>query len=274
MTLPRLTVPGTIYKVTRRVFQRQLLLKPGPLVDRVVLFCFAAAAERYGIELYALVVMSNHYHVVFKDVHGNMPAFFQWVNRHIAVVLNEFYQRRESFWKPGSYSAVAVHFADEIETLNTREDVLEALDYVELNPVRAGLVHRHTDWPGIITTPRHTLSHSKIVERPTLYFSRKGKRLPKKVEFRISKPDLFDDVTEEELAEMQLQRLREKEEAIQAELVAQGRRFVGSKAVLATNPFDYPSSHEARVRLNPRVCGKNIRVRISRIQRVVRFSKR
>ena len=33
--------------------------------------------NKYGIELHEFVVMSNHYHLVFTDPHGNRPEFFK-----------------------------------------------------------------------------------------------------------------------------------------------------------------------------------------------------
>ena len=49
MTAPRQVIPGSPYLVTRRCTQRQLLLRPDPIVNQVLRFCLAVAAERHGI---------------------------------------------------------------------------------------------------------------------------------------------------------------------------------------------------------------------------------
>ena len=62
MTWPRRVVPGTTYLLTRRCTQRRFMLAPRGIVPKLFGYCVALAAERHGIEVHAITVMSNHWH--------------------------------------------------------------------------------------------------------------------------------------------------------------------------------------------------------------------
>jgi hypothetical protein len=37
------------------------------------------ASKRFGVLVHGYAVLSNHYHLVLTDVHGNLPAFMGWL---------------------------------------------------------------------------------------------------------------------------------------------------------------------------------------------------
>ena len=41
--MPRQILPGSTYLITRRCTQRQFLLKPSPLTNQVIAYCYAIA---------------------------------------------------------------------------------------------------------------------------------------------------------------------------------------------------------------------------------------
>ena len=59
MTWPRRVVPGTTYLLTRRCTQRRFMLVPRGIVPKLFGYCVALAAERHGIQVHALTVMSR-----------------------------------------------------------------------------------------------------------------------------------------------------------------------------------------------------------------------
>ena len=133
MTAPRRILPGATYLVTRRCSQRQLLLRPSKLTNQLVGYLLAVAARRYGVQIHAFCVMSNHLHLVLTDPAARLPAFSQYFASLVARSVNAALGRWESFWAPASYSAVS---------LQTPTDVIEKAAYVLANPVAAGLVGR------------------------------------------------------------------------------------------------------------------------------------
>ncbi len=84
--------------ISRRCAQRQFLLRPSERTDQAFLYCFALAARRCGIDVYWLMVMSNHYHAGIHDRHGRYPEFLRYFHSLVARCLNCHHVRWENFW--------------------------------------------------------------------------------------------------------------------------------------------------------------------------------
>jgi REP element-mobilizing transposase RayT len=183
MSAPRQILPGTTYLLTRRCAQRQFLLRPSRKVNQIVRFCLGHAAQRYAVRLHAYIAMSNHLHIVATDTQGNLPEFMHWVNEYIAKCVNVQLGRWESFWAPGSYSAVQLSDAD---------DILAKMVYVYTNPVEAGLVRTAREWPGARSLPKDLVRSPLEIERPKGFFRHDGP-LPAKVSLRLEVPDSLEE---------------------------------------------------------------------------------
>lgn len=256
MTAPRCVLPGTTYLVTRRCSQRALLLRPSEEVNAIVLFVLAVAARRYRIQVHAFCVMSNHVHLVVTDPYARLPAFAQYLGSLVARAMNASLRRWESFWAPGSYSAVA---------LCGPEDVLAKAAYVLANPVAAGLVRSGREWPGLWSAPEQIGSSAIRVRRPTAFF-RAGGSLPEAAELELALPPGFASADDFRLKlTAALSALEE-----QAATDHQGR-FLGRKRVLSQKPGRRPPSGEERRGLNPRVAGMDKWKRIEALTRLVEF---
>jgi len=241
MTAPRQVLPGVTYLISRRCFGRMFLLRPSPLVNELFEYVLADKATEYGIEIHAYVVMSNHWHCVLTDPRGQLPEFQRDLGSTVARALNAALGRWESFWAPGSYSAVA---------LQTEEDVLDKMAYVLANPVAAGLVRRGSEWPGLWSAPSVIGAGGREVKRPDHYFRRNGPA-PKTATLEVVCPKGFGTV--EKLRRRLTDALTEREDRAARELAEAGRSFVGAKKVLALSPFARPAPLEPRRGLKPRV---------------------
>ncbi|MBX3467952.1 MAG: transposase [Planctomycetes bacterium] len=258
MTLPRRVLAGRVVMVTRRCSQRQLLLRPDPVVEQVVTYCLALAAERFGVEVFCVVVLGNHFHMGCVDPRQELPRFMELFDSLVARALNAHRRRRENFWSPDRYSAV---------TLGDADAVLERLVYMICNPVAAGLVKAPEQWPGLITVPGDLGRRDLVARRPGFFFrqpakpdevggERRARRgasrrvLPDEVRLRLARPPGFDELSEDGLRELVASRVAERV----AELVAARRgRFLGRAAVLRQRPDGTPGSSEPGFGLNPRV---------------------
>ena len=260
MSAPRRIVPGTTYLLSRRCFGRQLLLRPSNKVNQIFKFCLAVAAEKTGVLLHNFCVLSNHYHVVATDVHGNLPKFMHWLNEYVAKCVNAELGRWESFWAPGSYSAVA---------LVDREDVIGKMVYVFTNPVDARLVPRHEEWPGASSLLANIDGNPEIVHRPVGFFRETGP-VPETASLQMVSPPAFDGARAECLASVEA-RILEREREMQLKAKQQGWRFLGVRRVLAQSPFSRPSTFEPRRGLNPRVASRDKWQRIEALQRLKGF---
>ena len=257
MTLPRQVLPGQTYLLTRRCLERRFLLRPDPEVTQTFLYCLGLAAERHGVEVSSVTALANHHHTTALDPRGELPAFARDLHGNVARALNVFRRRGESFWAPGSYSAVR---------LEDKEAVLARMVYTITNVVEAGLVERPEQWPGVCTQPEDVGVRVIEVARPRFFFRSREEEddeedaseetardrarrhapprepLPEVVRLPIVKPREFADMPDDEFRRL----LRERVDARVAEIHARRRaagktRFLGAEAVLAQDPNDAPA---------------------------------
>jgi putative transposase len=283
MTLPRRVFAGNAIMVTRRCTQRQFLLRPEPVVNEVLTFCLVLAAKRYGIEIFSLVFLSNHVHLGIVDPRGHLPKFMAHFVSLSARALNVHHKRGESLWGPGSYSAV---------TLASREDVLNKIAYMIVNPVEAGLVEAPEVWPGLISTPADLCRRELVARRPTFFFrqdkdedeedgraSTKARRRyparqlqPQEVRLKLSRPPGLEDLNDDGVRDLVAERVAAKIAEIHSTRLDQGRVcYLGADAVRLQRPTDTPGSSMPSFDLNPRLACRDRWRRVQLLQDLVEF---
>jgi putative transposase len=100
--------------------------------------CLQEAAERYGCRVHAYVFMTNHVHLLMTpDNPSGIGRLMQSVARRFIRRFNDTYRRTGALWE-GRYRAALVE---------TEQYFLACHRYIELNPVRAGLVATPRDYP-------------------------------------------------------------------------------------------------------------------------------
>jgi REP-associated tyrosine transposase len=260
MTAPRRILPGVTYLVTRRCAGRQFLLRPSATTSAIFRYVLAVAAERFGIQVHAFCVLSNHWHAVVTDPDARLPAFEQYLDSLVARAVNASLGRWESFWAPSSYSAVA---------LTSPADVLDKAAYVLANPVAAGLVQRGLEWPGLWSAPELIGGDPIAAARPKVFFSDQG-LMPEKAHLSIVPPPGF---TAEEFRSKLEFALGELEVSARKRLASEGRTVLGVKRVLAQKATARPAAGEPRRGLNPRVGARDKWKRIEALARLTDFLK-
>lgn len=246
------------YLVTRRCFDRRFLLRPSPLLTELFEYVLAVKARKYGIQLHAYCVLSNHWHCVLTDPLGRLPEFQRDLGSTLARALNAAHGRWEFFWAPGSYSAVA---------LQTADDLLDKMAYVLANPASAGLVRRGVEWPGPWTAPDRIGAGPRLVMRPEHYFRKDGPTPPSAM-LELTCPDGF---TVEGLRSRLGEELaRREDQAARARALA-GQGVMGPKKVLAQRPLARPVPGEARRGLRPRVASRDSWRRVEALGRLRAF---
>ncbi len=135
--LARSTFPeyGVWHATTRGVERRRVYLDRDD--GREFLAQVWRAVERLRLEVYALCLMPNHYHVVAECSRELLSRALHRVNGHYAQGFNAKYRRSGHLW------------GDRFALWQVRdEEHLEATcAYVLANPVRAGLCSSGDDWP-------------------------------------------------------------------------------------------------------------------------------
>ncbi len=207
MTLPRQFLPQTTYFITRRCTQRLFLLKPTPLTTQIFLYCLAVAAQKTGVVIHAICVISNHYHVVASDPETSIAEFYGWLHKYVSKAVNCSLGRSENMWSSEKANVIA---------LNGRDTVLDKVLYTLCNPVKARLVAHGEQWPGVWLYKR---SHSRTVERPNVYFSEEGE-MPEKVSLNIEPPPQFNDLSENDYHQLVADNLELRELEIHNQMAA------------------------------------------------------
>ena len=255
MTAPRQVLPGTTYLVSHRCSERRFFLRPSRLGNDVFRYLLAVAAQRYGIELHAFCVMSNHYHLVLSDPHARLPAFHQFLDGLIGRAINALLGHREAFWGPDSYSAVELAGPDAI---------LDKTTYTLANPVAAGLVKRARRWPGLWSSPDSIGARGCLVERPLHFFDPDGS-MPASATLTLSTPPGFSS------AASFREQLTPALAAAEVEAARKVGTFLGVARVLKQRWSARATSPEPLGQLNPRVAGRNKWKRIERLSRLASF---
>jgi len=254
MTAPRQVLAGRTYLITRRCLHREFLLRPCEMVNQVFAYVLAVAAKRYGIEVHAFCVLSNHFHLVVTDPQARLPAFQQYLASFVARAINAYHGRVETFWAPNSYSAVV---------LGSPEDVVAKTAYTLANPVAAGLVRAGHLWPGLRTGP-DAVGTTVRVKRPDHFFDKEG-LLPEAIDLQLKAPSGFPS-TQAYCEQLQAE-LARQEQAVRKE----HSNFLGVEHVLAQSPFSRPRSVEPRHRLSPTIAARDKWRRIELIGRLKGF---
>jgi len=133
--LPRLEYPGTLYHVTARGVQQAPIFADD--IDRGALIKYIARAlEEGGARAFAYCLMGNHYHLVLQTSRPNLSALMQRINSGFCQSVNRRHERSGHLLE-GRFKAVVV---------DRDNYLLEVCRYVDLNPVRAGLVDGPAQW--------------------------------------------------------------------------------------------------------------------------------
>lgn len=170
MSQPRRIRPGVTWFITRRTTRRHMLFRPDKdkTVQKVYWYVTAVLAEKFGIELHAVQVLSTHLHEVLTDVRGVLPAFLRERNRILANVLKRHRDWPEEVFQRSPASCVE---------LFGPAAILKQIGYTLANCVEAGLVKNPENWPGV-TVGAHEIGTRVVeVERPSMYFNPKKEAL-------------------------------------------------------------------------------------------------
>lgn len=134
---PRLELPGIPLHVIQRGNNRAACFH-ADADRRLYLSCLAQAATRQGCAIHAYVLMPNHVHLlVTPDAAGGVAALMQAVGRRYVRLFNEVHSRTGTLWE-GRYKS---------SLIDSDAYLLTCHRYIELNPVRAGLVDHPARYP-------------------------------------------------------------------------------------------------------------------------------
>ncbi len=251
---------GAFVFVTRRCSERRFFLKPGKRANQGFKYCLARAVRNTGVKVLFSAVMSNHYHLGLYDPNGNLPRFMRELNRLVSKHHNTLYGRRDPLFDDKGYS---------YQYLPTYEDLLDKAAYTLANPVRAGLVEKAEDWPGVMSL-QEDLGRSEVVKRPETYFRDIRKTCPEELVLEYHVPKGFEGGAAAWRRKVK-EPLKRLEVRAQKEREGKGWNVAGAKRVLSQHHESRPKTKERWFKLNPRVAARDLLLRVQEIRALKAF---
>ena len=134
--LPRLTLPGYPHHIIQRGNNRQPIF-----IDRqdfeAMLALLAETAKKFGVAVHSYVLMDNHFHLLATPTTAEaLPLMMQAVGRSYVRRFNQRHGRSGTLWE-GRYRSTLIE---------TERYLLACMVYIDLNPVRAGMVTAPGEW--------------------------------------------------------------------------------------------------------------------------------
>jgi putative transposase len=135
--LPRLTVPGHAHHIIQRGNNRQPIFAADADYRRLLEFLEEHSREA-RVAVHAYVLMSNHFHLLATpETEDGIPHMMQAVGRRYVRYFNDRRQRTGTLWE-GRYRSTLIQ---------AERYLLACMVYIDLNPVRAGMVDSADRYP-------------------------------------------------------------------------------------------------------------------------------
>lgn len=135
--LPRLTLPGYPHHIIQRGNNRQAIFS-GSVDYQTLLDLLGENAKKFDVAIHAYVLMGNHFHLLATpQTQEGLPQMMQAVGRRYVRYFNDTQKRSGTLWE-GRYKSTLIQ---------TERYLLACMAYIDLNPVRAGLVTQAQDYP-------------------------------------------------------------------------------------------------------------------------------
>lgn len=134
--LPRLTLPSHLHHVILRGNNRQPIFH-GAEDFEALLTLLKDGAAKETLAVHAYVLLDNHFHLlVTPTTQDGLPRMMQAVGRRYVQYFNHRHARTGTLWE-GRYRSTV---------LQPERYLLACMVYLDLNPVRAGLVQQAADY--------------------------------------------------------------------------------------------------------------------------------
>ena len=135
--LPRLTLPGFPHHIIQRGNNRQAIFASAADYQ-TLLDLLDASARKFGVAIHAYVLMANHFHLLATPHSTDaLSQMMQAVGRRYVRYFNDSQKRSGTLWE-GRYRSTVIQ---------AERYLLPCMAYMDLNPVRAGVVAQARDYP-------------------------------------------------------------------------------------------------------------------------------
>jgi len=246
-----------IFFATSRCVNRSFRLAPKGHVREAIRYCLARTLKKYRdkgkIELYEFEFMSNHYHLLGRDITGCASDFVRDFNSLLSKQLNAI------------RGLSGKNFEEEpgLVQLVSDERIVEQVVYTQANPVAAFLVAKARQWRGVssrdmdygvpvkVEKPKIGLWAGKVNHARRRASKRSGRaayagrsKLPEVVELVLDRPPIMPDLSDEQLRALIRSKLEQREEEVAQERQRRRIKVVGWRRVQSTYYLALPRREE------------------------------
>lgn len=111
--------------------------------------------QRYRSKFYGYCLMKNHAHLLVEPLNSkNLAKLMQGINQSYSIYFNSRYRKNGHLWQ-GRYKSMVI---------NKDRYLLTCLNYIELNPVRAGIVEKAEDYKWSSYRDRITSGRNRLLD--------------------------------------------------------------------------------------------------------------
>jgi putative transposase len=131
----RIEFEGALYHILSRGNQQQDIFLGDEDRDGF-LDVLGEMSDRFAVDIFAYVLMDNHYHILLRTQNPNLSKSMQWMGTTYTRRFNLNHLRSGHLFQ-GRYKSIIVENDAYLQRLSY---------YIHRNPLRAGLVHRLADY--------------------------------------------------------------------------------------------------------------------------------
>jgi REP element-mobilizing transposase RayT len=134
--------PGVYHFSTMRCLESRFFLRPDPALNALFGYWLARSLRAFPeITLHGAVAMPDHIHLLTRDDGGVLSSFASYFFGNLSKAVNKLRRRSGPLFQR--------RFDDGGRVLDAQAAV-QRLVCLVLNPVKVGLVARHSRWPGVL----------------------------------------------------------------------------------------------------------------------------
>lgn len=158
MRKPREIQDGARYHIWARVNRKEMILDPDRMKE-LFLHVLRRAKEKYSFRIENFCIMGNHYHFIIQPGENeSLSAIMRWIMSVFAMSFNRIMGYWGHVWGSRFSSSIIP---------NLRE-FIRVFEYIDDNPLKAGLVSDRRDWRYGGLAHDRTMRHDIVEVRPPL----------------------------------------------------------------------------------------------------------
>ena len=127
---------GARYHVTSRINRQEMSFAPES-IKVLFLDIVERAKRKYGFAVENFCIMDDHFHMIIRPSSScGLPKIMQWIKSMFSVTYNRINGLTGHTWGTRYFSRI----------LGNLTEYLRVSSYIDMNPVKAGLVRSCLDW--------------------------------------------------------------------------------------------------------------------------------